>query len=79
MLLLSRGASPNVSTIPLQPIFYSVLVGEVEVAKKLLESGARTDECLPDEVYTCTDTVFYNSVKKIVQIMHVYLYYVLWI
>lgn len=50
MLLLSRGANPNVSSVPLNPMFYTVLGGEVDVVKRLLESGARTDQHLPDEV-----------------------------
>ncbi len=50
MLLLSRGADPDVSSLPLNPMFYTVLGGEVNVVKKLLESGAKTDQYLPDEV-----------------------------
>lgn len=59
-LLLSRGADPNFSTIPLQPMFYAVLVGEVEITKKLLDSGARADDCLPDEVcvYSGMDSLY---------------------
>ena len=54
LLLLSRGASPNTSTVPLQPVVYAVLAGGLEIVDKLLESGARTDECLPDEVWPDT-------------------------
>lgn len=49
-LLLSRGADPSASSIPLPPMFYAVLVGDVTVTRKLLESGARADDCLPGEV-----------------------------
>lgn len=49
-LLLSRGADPNVSPLPLQAMFYAVLVGEVELVKDLLKSGAKSQECLPNEV-----------------------------
>lgn len=50
MLLLSRGSDPNVSSLPLNPMFYTILGGEVGIVKKLLQSGARTDQYLPDEV-----------------------------
>lgn len=49
-LLVSRGADPNVSSLPLQPMFYAVLAGEVELVKDLLKAGARSHECLPNEV-----------------------------
>lgn len=49
-LLLSRGADPSMSTIPLQPVFYAVLAGEVELVQKLLKAGAKPMDCLPDEV-----------------------------
>ena len=49
-LLLSRGSDPNISSVPLQPLFYSVLVGDVSIARKMLEYGADPNHCLPDEV-----------------------------
>ena len=55
-LLLSRGADPNASSIPLPPMFYAVLVGDVAVTKKLLECGGRADDCLPGKVYNSRDS-----------------------
>uniref|UniRef100_UPI00398F5E5E ankyrin repeat and MYND domain-containing protein 1 n=1 Tax=Pristiophorus japonicus TaxID=55135 RepID=UPI00398F5E5E len=39
-LLLRRGADPNNSTNPMAPIFFSVLAGDIDTIKSLLESGA---------------------------------------
>ena len=63
--LLSRGANPNLSRVPLHPLFYSVLVGEEDVVRKLLECGARTDQCLPDEVGTVSQSAMVRVVDGV--------------
>ena len=49
-LLLSRGANPNISSMPMPPLLYAILVGDLELIENLLTRGANTDYCLPDEV-----------------------------
>lgn len=63
-LLLSRGADPNASSIPLQPMFYAVLVGDVAVTRKLLECGARADDCLPGEVCNSRRVGAWATIQK---------------
>ena len=49
-VLLRRGADPNLSSVPLPPLFYVIRAGDVEAVKILLQGGANTEICLPLEV-----------------------------
>lgn len=49
-VLLQRGADPNLSPIPLPPLFYAIRAGDVEAVEILLKGGANTEICLPLEV-----------------------------
>ena len=51
-VLLQRGADPNLSSVPLPPLFYVIRAGDVEAVKILLQGGANTEICLPLEVRT---------------------------
>ena len=50
-VLLQRGADPNLSAVPLPPLFYAIRAGDVEAVEKLLKGGANTETCLPLEVW----------------------------
>lgn len=52
-VLLQRGGDPNLCHVPLPPLFYAIRAGDLEAVQKLLKAGARTDQCLPIEVYIC--------------------------
>lgn len=58
-LLLCRGADPNVSTFPMHPLFYTLLAGDAEITKKLLDCGAKVDQCLPKKVSTSCSVSLY--------------------
>lgn len=49
-VLLQRGADPNLSSVPLPPLFYAIRAGDVEAVEILLQGGANTEICLPLEV-----------------------------
>ena len=49
-VLLQRGADPNLSAVPLPPLYYAIRAGDVEAVEKLLKGGANTEICLPLEV-----------------------------
>ena len=51
-LLLQRGADPNLCSIPLPPLFYTIRAGDPQAVERLLNSGANTEQCLPIEVHT---------------------------
>uniref|UniRef100_A0A4W4GBI6 MYND-type domain-containing protein n=1 Tax=Electrophorus electricus TaxID=8005 RepID=A0A4W4GBI6_ELEEL len=48
-LLLTRGADPNASSVPMPVIFLAIKAGHTEGVQRLLESGARTDMPLPTQ------------------------------
>ncbi len=50
-VLLQRGADPNLSSVPLPPLFYTIRAGDVEAVETLLQGGANTEICLPLEVH----------------------------
>ena len=50
-VLLQRGADPNLSSVPLPPLFYAIRAGDIEAVEMLLKGGANTEICLPLEVY----------------------------
>ena len=49
-VLLQRGADPNLSAVPLPPLYYAIRAGDVEAVENLLKGGANTEICLPLEV-----------------------------
>lgn len=49
-LLLQRGADPNLCSVPLPPLFYTIRAGDLEAVQVLLKGGANTEHCLPLEV-----------------------------
>ena len=49
-VLLQRGADPNLSPLPMPPLFYAIKACDLEAVQMLLKCGANTEICLPIEV-----------------------------
>ena len=54
-VLLMRGADPNICTVPLPPLCYAILAGDLDAVQLLLRSGAGTEQWIQLEVCgSCT-------------------------